>query len=66
MKSLDIKEFPIEYLKTINSLNNFFGSVENWSVEKYIERCGAVVHCLEESSEEEIIDLQQSKGMQRS
>ena len=57
MKSLDIKEFPIEYLKTINSLNNFFGSVENWSVEKYIERCGALVHCLEESSEEEIINL---------
>ena len=34
MKSLGIKEFPIEYIKIINLLNNFFDFLEDWSVEK--------------------------------
>lgn len=54
MKRLDIKEFPMEYIKIVNSLNNFFDSLENWSVEKYIEQCEELVQCLEESGEDEI------------
>lgn len=57
MKSLGIKEFPIEYIKIINLLNNFFDFLEDWSVEKYIEQCEDLVQCLEESSEEEIKNL---------
>ena len=54
MKRWDIKEFPMEYIKIVNSLNNFFDSLENWSVEKYIEQCEELVQCLEESGEDEI------------
>lgn len=57
MKSLNIKEFSMEYIKTINLLSDFFDCLENWNVEKYIKQCEDLVQCLEESSEEEINNL---------
>ena len=54
---MNIEEFSTEYLSTTNLLNNFFDSLENWSVEKYIDQCKDLVQCLEESSEEEIKNL---------
>lgn len=51
---MNVNEFPIEYLKTINLLNIFFASSKEWRIEKYIEQCENLIQCLERSSEEEI------------
>lgn len=58
MIKLDIKDFQVEYLNIVNSLDDFFCSLENWSVKKYIECCSNLIHCLENASEEEIKKLE--------
>ena len=58
MKIMNIKEFPSEYLKMINLLNSFWGSLENWSVEEYIKQCEELIHCLINANEDEIKNLE--------
>lgn len=50
---MNIKEFSMEYIKTINLLSDFFDCLENWNVEKYIKQCEAT----EENEMEFSIDV---------